>query len=135
MSMNFPWVQRELWEAAEKLRAGTEARLAVSEALRQQLAEELAAARAEAQAAREAAGAERQRLTDRLLTMAGQPALYVETPAPAVATAKPSDYDVKDLAKARALPSAGVTFSGVHAAAREAMQNGTFNIDRARPRL
>ena len=131
--MKLPWVRRELWQATENLRVEAAARLGQSEALRQRLADELATARAEAKAALEAAEAERQRLTDRLLTLAGQPALYSEVPAVAVAGAA-HEYDVKDLAKARALPSVGTTFRGVHEAAREAMANGTFDIERARPR-
>ena len=125
-------MRRDALEAAEKARLEAVGRLAVSEAECHRLREDLAAARAEMKAALDAAEKERQRLTDRLLMQAGQPPLYTENPP--VPTAATPEYDVKDLAKARALPAAGVTFSGVHAAAREAMANGTFDIDRARVR-
>lgn len=113
--MKWPWVRRDLLEAAE-LRAVTAEQRAVA-----------AEARAQAAEARlDAAEAERKLLTDRAFEMAGHPPVYERRPVP-VAPAAPQPAQTTD---GDSLPGPGtrLTFKDVHAAAQKAMQDGTFSL-------
>lgn len=124
--MSFGFVRRATLAAAEERIKSLEHALREAEA-------QMYARQVECEHQRRAAvqlDEERRKLTDRVLTMTGQAPLYE---APQIPAAN-AGVDVKELEKARALPSAGVTFKGVHEAAREAMANGTFDIGKARPR-
>jgi hypothetical protein len=122
--VSLPWVSRAAYQALEDRLKWTE----------QQLREAEAKA-AQAKAAADHLDEERRTLVDRILTSSGQAPLYgpASTPA-AVVSIEAKPVDVKDLAKADLLPAAGVTFRGVHAAARRAMAEGKFDVQAAVPR-
>lgn len=128
--MRWPWVSRAKLEAAENLRQHAVQQLAASEVLRQQLALSLEEMREMLKAQKSEAEEERRKLMDRICRLSGQPPLYEVTPA--AEPVKPEPIDPKALAKA--LPSAQMTFKSVHDAARSAMANGSFDLEKARIR-
>lgn len=137
--MSLPWVSREALRAAEERLNWTEKELRAAEEVIAATKAESLLLRVEYDRTKKAlaeAEAERRRLTDRILRLSGQAPLYeAAEPASMVAAMVAASPDVKDLAKANALPVAGTTFNGVHSAARKAMADGTFDIAKARPRL
>ncbi len=129
--MIWPWTSAKALRASEERLHWTEQQLRAAEA-KYALAE---AARGRLEAAVTELETERKRLTDRILVMSGQKPLYEPEIVASVAAAAAPAHDPKDLAKADALPAAGITFHGVHKLAREAMRTHNFDVERARPRI
>lgn len=125
-------VSRAQLEAAENLRQAAVQQLAASEVLRQQLALSLEEMRLMLAAQKDESEQERRRLMDRIFRLSGQPPLYEAPAAAAPETAAPKEPDPKALA--RMMPTARMTFAGVHKAAQDAMASGNFDVDKARVR-
>lgn len=130
--MKWPWVARQTLDAAEERTRWAETALRAAEekaAIARAQSDELRALLTETKASAER---EHRLLMDRIFVLSGQRPMYETPSAPAAQGASP---DLQDLAKRDLLPQAGVTFRGVHQAARQAMADGTFDIDKARVRV
>lgn len=117
--MKWPWVSVSKLEAAVARATGAQYEYEKALALWSEQAEGFQRLCAEYVQSIAALEHERKQLTDRILQLSGQPALY-EKPAVVVSTEQPA----QDLP---AVPRR-VSFDDVHAAARKAMQNGSFTL-------
>lgn len=114
--MKWPWVSRAAYDRLE-------AELARD---REESSKRIDALMAAAVTAMDEAKAERQSLLDRIVQLAGQPAIYkapsTAAPAPVATPAAPTS----NLAPPRAV----ATFQEIHAATREAMSKPNFRPDK-----
>ena len=118
--MRLPWVGRATFEASENLRQHAQRELGASEARRQAELDRHQGAERRLEETLTALAREREMLLDRILTLAGQPALYTK-PEPQIIALAPKGDDGPPVPRR-------VTFETVHAAARKAIDDGSFNL-------
>lgn len=127
--MSWPWVTRAALEAAEARARSAESTQRSAED-RCVLAEaEIGALRKELADVRAAWEAERKQLTDRILVQSGGSPLYQapQTPQPPPVLPMHAQNPAEG-----PLPRVRITFDDVHAKAKQAMQNGTFDLQKGR---